>query len=60
MQSQEGPGSASGQATVDFYIATARRMRAEWFARQLAAIRQRLAALLCKPVFGCAGAAVNH
>ena len=60
MQSQESAGEEITQADAIYYLAVARRMRAEWFSNQLGAISKRVAEWVCRPLFGCGGPVVNH
>lgn len=51
---------AFGQADTDYYLAKARRLRAEVYARWYRAAKTRLARLLCQPLFGCQGPVASH
>lgn len=56
----ERPNRGFGQTDVEYYVATARRMRSEWFARQIGKIARRLAEATRKPRFRYGGPAVNR
>ncbi len=52
--------NAYGQADIDYYLAKARRLRAEAIGNWFAGLKSRLTRLICQPLFGCHGAPVSH